>query len=195
MIKYRLLEPCWHLTKACREIQDFRPARGDVQDPVQVFNACIDSLADAIQKFRITHLESQVDCWEKCSFPEKSGFAQKAGEACQLVWDVKAPWDGEALLKAVVDQKHKCKTSIDVGLQTLTVAYQNAPTKSVKTQILSIYADRFSANELKRIHQTFENPSDRQIKKARAQAKSERPEVPTEKIHRHRIHKQRNSVT
>ena len=63
------------------------------------------------------------------------------------------------------------------------------------TQILSIYADRFSANELKRIHQTFENPSDRQIKKARAQAKSERPEVPTEKIHRHRIHKQRNSVS
>ncbi|RMX56433.1 hypothetical protein pdam_00008800 [Pocillopora damicornis] len=91
---------------------------------------------------------------------------------------------------SVVDQKHKCKTSIDVGPQTLTVAYQNAPTKSVKTQILSIYADRFSANELKRIHQTFENPSNRQIKKARAQAKSERPEVPTEKIHRHRIHKQ-----
>ena len=195
MMKCRLLEPCWHLTKAYREIQDFRPARGDVQDQVQVFNACIDSLADAIQKLRITHLESQVDCWEKCSFPEKSGFVRKAGEACQLVWDVMAPWDGEALLQAVVDHEQKCKTSIDVGLQTLTVAYQNAPTKSVKTQILSIYADRFSANELKRIHQTFENPSDRQIKKARAQAKSERPEVPTEKIHSHRIHKQRNSVS
>ena len=64
------------------EIQDFRPTRGNVQDPIQVFNACIDSLADAILKPRITHLESQVDCWEKCSFTEKSEFVQKAGEAC-----------------------------------------------------------------------------------------------------------------
>ena len=50
--------------------------------------------------------------------------------------------------------------------------------------MMSIYADRFSANELKRMHQPFENLSDRQIKKARAQAKSE---VPVEKIPRHRI--------
>ena len=130
------------------EIQDFRPTRGNVQDPIQVFNACIDSLADAVQKPRITHLESQVDCWEKCSFTEKSEFVQKAGEACQLVCDVIAPRDGKALFQAVVDHEEKCKTAIDVGLQTLMVAYQNAPTKSLKTQILSIYADRFSANEL-----------------------------------------------
>ena len=103
---------------------------------------------------------------------------QKAGEACQLLCDVRAPRDGKALFQAVVDHEQKCKTAIDVGLQTLMVAYQNAPTKSLKTQILSIYADRFSANELKRLHQPFENLSDRQIKKARAQAKSE---VPVEK--------------
>ena len=30
------------------------------------------------KNFRITHLESQVDCWEKCSFPEKSGFVKKS---------------------------------------------------------------------------------------------------------------------
>ena len=98
--------------------------------------------------------------------------------------DVMALRDGKALFQAVVDHEEKCKTAIDVGLQTLTVAYQNAPTKSLRTQILSIYADRFSANELKRMHQPFENLSDRQIKKARAQAKSE---APVEKIPRHRI--------
>ena len=98
--------------------------------------------------------------------------------------DVIALRDGKALFQAVVDHEEKCKTAIDVGLQTLTAAYQNAPTKSLRTQILSIYADRFSANELKRMHQPFENLSDRQIKKARAQAKSE---VPVEKIPRHRI--------
>ena len=129
-------------------------------------------------------MESQVDCWEKCSFPKKSEFVQKAWEACQLVCDVMALRDGKALFQAVVDHEEKCKTAIDVDLQTLTVAYQNAPTNSLRTQILSIYTDRLSANELKRMHQPFENLSDRQIKKARAQAKSE---VPVEKIPRHRI--------
>ena len=84
-MKCGLLQPCWRLTKAYIEIQNFRPARGNVQDPVQVF---IDSLANAIQKLRIAYLESQVDCWEKCSFPKKSGFVKKAGEACQVVCDV-----------------------------------------------------------------------------------------------------------
>ncbi|CAH3124571.1 unnamed protein product [Pocillopora meandrina] len=78
------------------EIQDFRPTRGNF------FNACIDSLADAVQKPRITHLESQVNCWEKCSFTEKSEFVRKAGEACQLVCDVIAPRDGKALFQAKV---------------------------------------------------------------------------------------------
>ena len=139
-------------------------------------------------------MESQVDCWEKCSFPKKPGFVQKAGEACQLVCDIIALRDGKALFQAVVDHEEKCKTAIDVGLQTLTVAYQNAPTKSLRTQILSIYADRFSANELKRMHQPFENLSDRQIKKARAQAKSEGPGVPIEKIPRHRIRIQQRQL-
>ena len=88
-------------------------------------------------------------------------------------------------LKSVIPScRRPWREAIDVGLQTLTVAYQNAPTKSLRTQILSIYADRFSANELKRMHQPFENLSDRQIKKARAQAKSE---APVEKIPRYRI--------
>ena len=83
-------------------------------------------------------MESQVDCWEKCSFPKKPDFVQ-----------------------TVVDHEEKCKTAIDVGLQTLTVAYQNAPTKSLRTQILSIYADRFSANELKRISHLKTSPIDK----------------------------------
>ena len=71
------------------------------------------------------------------------------------------------------------------------VAYQNAPTKSFKTQTLSIYTARFSANELKRIHQPSENLSDRQIKRSGAQAKSE---VPVEKISRHRIRRQQRQL-
>ena len=89
-------------------------------------------------------MESQVDCWEQCSFPENSEFVQKAGEACPLVCDVTAPRDGKVLFKAVVDHEQKCKTVIDVGLQTLMVTYQNAPTKPLKTQILIICAQILS---------------------------------------------------
>ena len=45
-------------------------------DPIQIFNSCIDNLANAAQKPRITSL-SQVDCWEKCSFPKRSKFVKK----------------------------------------------------------------------------------------------------------------------
>ena len=53
---------------------------------------------------------------------------------------------------------------------------------------------RFSANELKRIHQQFENLSDRQIKKVRAQAKSKEPGMLIEKIPRHSIRIQQHQL-
>ena len=116
------------------EIQDFTSATENVEGPVQVFNRCIDKLADAVTKPRIAHLGSQVYCWEKCSFAEKSAFTEKAGEAFQQMCDVIAPNDGKKLLQAVVDHQQKSKgVNVDVGLQALIVAYQNAPSKSLKT--------------------------------------------------------------
>lgn len=90
------------------------------------------------------------------------------------ICDVMAPRDGKALFRAVLDHRHKCEIAVDVGLKASLVANQNAPSKSLKTRILSTCAQRFSANELKEVHQPFENLFDR-------------PEVPIEKIPRHRI--------
>ena len=159
----------------------------NVENPVQVFKKCIESLANAIRKPRIDPLDSQVDCWGKCSNAERVEAVQKADEVCQLMCDVIAPNDGEQLFQAVVNQhQNKAETS-DAGVVALVAAYQNAPSKTLKTQILSIYANRFTAKELRDIHKPFEDLSDRQIKKARAQAKTEGPGVPVEKIPRHRI--------
>ena len=69
----------------------------------------------------------------------------------------------------------------------MTLAYRQAPTKSLKTQILSIYALRFTSRELKEIHAPFENLSDRQIKKARSHAKTVRVGLPVESIPYHRV--------
>jgi len=154
---------------------------------VQVFNACISNLADAIRKPRIDPLELQVACWEECSNAERSAVVQKTEEVCQLISDVVAPSNGEALFQEVVNQHQNRVETGGAGLQALVTTYQNAPSKSLKTQILSIYANKFTTTELKHLHKPFEDLSDRQIKKARAQAKTEGPGVPAEKIRRHRI--------
>ena len=51
----------------------------------------------------------------------------------------------------------KPTTKQGAGIQALVTAYQEAPSKSVKTQILSICANRFTTKELKDIHKAFEN--------------------------------------
>ena len=176
------------------EMKEFGLTLGNTGGLVQVFNACIESLADAVANPRIDPLESQVACWESCPKAERSAVIQKTKQVCQLMCDVIAPSDGEQLFQAVIDQ-HNNNTEIGgVGLQALVVAYQNhiiayqnAPSKSVKTQILSIFADRFTRKELKEIHKPFEDLSERQIKKARAQTKTEGPGIPVESILQHRI--------
>ena len=60
---------------------------------------------------------------------------------------------------------------ISHGILTLTTAYKNAPTKNLKIQILSLYVLNYSTEELEKLHEPFEKLSDRQIKKARLQAK------------------------
>ena len=108
----------------------------------------------------------------------------KAKEACQLVCDVIAPHDGEVLFQAV-QQKKNLGATTDAGLEALVAAYRKAPSKILKTQILSIYANRFTVKELKAIHRPFENLSDRQIKKARAHSSSEGHGIPITKIPQH----------
>ena len=72
-------------------------------------------------------------------------------------------------------------------LTTLITAYKQASSKNLKTQILSIYAPRYSARFLKKIHEPFEKLSDRQIKKARAHAKNVGAGFNLNKMPHHRV--------
>ena len=67
-------------------------------------------------------------------------------------------------------------------------AYKNAPTKRLKTQILSLYAYRYSASHLMKLHESVEKISARQIKKARAHAKTVGSGMPVEKAKKHRVY-------
>ena len=153
---------------------------------LEVFNSSMSNLAEIAGKQNIDPLKSQLEHWEDCSEMEKQTYARTAKEACQLVCHVIAPRDGEKLFQ-VVQQQQNGGIARDTGLEALIAAYKKAPSKALKTQILSIYANRFTATELKAIHRPFENLSDRQIKKARAHSSSKGSGSPLTKIPQHRI--------
>ena len=66
-------------------------------------------------------------------------------------------------------------------------AYRDAPTKSVKLQILSLYAYRFAVEQLMRYYEPYEPLTLWQIKQARKHAKEKGPGIPQEKTVQHRI--------
>ena len=93
-----------------------------------------------------------------------------------------APNTSEQLLHA-----YKQSARPDCEIDALTNAYKNAPTKTLKIQILSIYALKYSCDELKRIHAPFENLSDRQIKKAKKLSRIVGAGMAIEKTPFHRV--------
>ena len=106
----------------------------------------------------------------------KAIHVRTAKEACQLVCHVIAP--------QVVQQQQNVRIARDTGLEVLVTAYKKALSKALKTQILCIYVNRFTATELKAIHRPFENLSGQQIKKA---SSSQGSLNPLTKIPQHRL--------
>ena len=93
----------------------------NADDPVQVFNSCMDTLADAIRKPRIDPLLSQVACWENCSNADRSTVTHKVEEACQLMCDVIAPNDGKQSFQAIIDQQQNKGETGGAGIQALVI--------------------------------------------------------------------------
>lgn len=153
---------------------------------VKVFNSSMAQLADTINMPRIKLLNSQVGCWNKCTNSEQEGYIRTTEEACRLICSVIAPNDSDHLFEAF-QQKHRGNHDNDVGLQALVAAYKSAPSKPLKTQILSIYASKYSTKELKTIHEPFERLSERQIKKARQHSAVQGPGTPANKNVQHRV--------
>ena len=103
---------------------------------------------------------------------------EKATEACQVICNVICPSDGQNLFQAVQEHKRDC------NLDFSTAAYRNTTSKKIKTQI---FAYEYPASKLIEIHSSFEKLSKRQIKKARAHAKTFGPGTPVETTKKHRI--------
>ena len=156
--------------------------RGEV---LQVYNEAISSIASLTERTVEPLTFRLMSRWDEATPNEKALCLEKVDEACLAVCSVIAPRDSEMLAKAYHDSALENVCSND--LQALLAAYKNAPTRSLKTQILSIYATRYTRTFLKKMHEPFEKLSDRQIKKARAHAKNVGVGFNVEKLPSHRV--------
>jgi bisphosphoglycerate-independent phosphoglycerate mutase (AlkP superfamily) len=124
---------------------------------------------------------------QQISLKERDEYTEKAKATCRVVCTTIAPNDGENLFKLVQQPEEE---RISEESLSLLMAYKNAPTKNIKTQILRIYAYNYSIERLKELHESFEKLSSRQIKKAREHSKKVGSGIPLQKkvSHRVRIH-------
>ena len=156
--------PTDKLESSGEEGESHLTVKSNCRASVQVFNSAMENLAEVSGQKKVDQLQYQLKSWDACTDVEREKFVCKATEACRLVCNVTAPNDGEKLLQALQGEKVN-GTTADPGLEALVAAYRRAPSHMLRTQILSIYANRFEVSELKALHLLFENVSDRQIKK------------------------------
>ena len=108
----------------------------------------------------------------------------KAIERCKVVCSVIAPNAKDELLQAYSRSTIADKPSSE--LQALMEAYKNAPTKTLKTQILSLYV-YYPMKKLQELYEPYENVTEWQIIKARKHAKERGAGFTVDKVPSHRI--------
>ena len=123
--------------------------------------------------------------WDNISTEEKGICIEKALEACKVVCEVIAPNSSNDLFDAV--KSAESRPEISEELVTLMLAYQNAKTRNLKLQILSLYAHRYPVKQLQEIHEPYGRITTWQIKMARKHARENSPGSLVEKTKQHRI--------
>ena len=140
-----------------------------------------------MRKSHASELTSQLqNDWDTISQREKSMYIEKATEASKLICTVIAPNDWEKLFQAMAHYDRNLQ-NLAQNLHPHMTAYAQAPTKNLRTQILSIYAYEQTINDLQKLHEPYEKVSQWQIKKAKAHARANGPGFSISKEYRHRI--------
>ena len=173
----------WHETNSDSSSDDESPQSESTV--LKLYNEAISNIASlsdtaAVEPLTFRLVSERNEAGDK----EKSLCVEKVEEACRAVSGVIAPRDSAKLLQAFQDSREMACSN---NLKALLTAYSNAPTRNLKTQILSIYVGRYPASHLRKLHEPSEKLSDQQIKKARAHAKHVGVGLSIEKPLTHRV--------
>ena len=156
---------------------------------LHVYNKAMSQLAKSASADNFSPLTSRLKTsWENTTELDRQKSQEKALQGCLLVCEVVAPNAKDDLFQALSKlSSRESEDDLSKELSVLMTAYRDAPTKSVKLQILSLYAYRFSTEKLMRYHEPYEPLTRWQIKQARKHAKEKGPGIPQEKTVQHRI--------
>ena len=152
---------------------------------LHVYNTAMSKLAieSSSSEYNFSPLASRLKTsWENTTELDRKKCQEKALQGCLLVCEVIAPNAKDDLFQALSKQSSsESEDDLSKELSVLMTAYRDAPTKSVKLQILSLYAYRFSTEKLMRYHEPYEPMTRWQIKQARKHAKEKGPGISQEK--------------
>ena len=160
-------------------------AESVAESAISEFNAAMGKLNEVSTTRQVSPLTFQLKTtWDEAKEHEKEVCIDKATEACSLVCEIIAPKAAQELLQSCCIPDTKADYE---DLVPLMQAYNAAKTRNVKTQILSLYAYRYPARTLQRIHEPFAKLTSWQIKRARAHARECSPGSLVEKPPSHRV--------
>lgn len=148
----------------------------------QQYNQALERLSELANVAKPPDLCIQIPhTLASASQEEKDTCIERATEACKLVCKIIAPNDPENLFQSLPRE--------DQGKHLLPLinAFTQAPSRNLKTQILSIYAYELPVKTLQKLHEPFGRLTQWQIKRARAHAKNNGPGVTVIKPKYHRI--------
>ena len=118
--------------------------RSESTESLSTYNKAMDETASKVAVERKS-LSSQLDSWERRTAEKRQYYIQKATEDCMVVCDGIAPNDGKQLFKAMRSTDlEKPDPIADDLVRTLMNAYKTATNRSLKTQILRLYAYNYS---------------------------------------------------
>ena len=163
---------CWTCISSDSD-DDAAEAFGSVKEPIlSTYNNALDNLSKLSGFQTACKLEFQLNgSLENASRMQKAECVARATEACKLVCNVIAPDDGETLFNSLPRKEE----DVPEGIRLVIDVFAQAPTRNLKTQILSIYTYEYSAKKLQNLHELYAKLSKWQIKRARAHAKRNGP--------------------
>ena len=109
---------------------------------LQEYNTSISHIANKIRSTEFEPLKIQhYETWQDTDEDKKREWINMVFEGCRVVCGVVAPNASKELFE-VIFQKNDPQVTDDLKL--LMYAYRDSPSKSIKTQILSLYAYRYN---------------------------------------------------
>lgn len=105
------------------------------KEVLDTFNDCFSKLSGSTSKFSPINSRLRIVLSNRTKSTKEKCIA-KASEACRMVCEVIAPNDSKRLLEEVANSQMPFVSS---ELAALMTAHREAPTRKLKTQILSLY--------------------------------------------------------